>query len=159
MKTITHISGVLLLALFSNQVMADIELSTTAQVEVTETNAQGEKVVKRQPAKQVVPGKEVIYTIRAKNTGAEPAGSIVVTNPIPNQTVYVDGSAFGSGTEITFSVDGGKNYGKPGQLTVKTADGTTRPATAQDYTHVRWTFQFELQPGQEAPVWYRVRVK
>jgi uncharacterized repeat protein (TIGR01451 family) len=139
--------------------MADIELTTTAQVEVTETNAQGEEVVKRQPATQVVPGKEVIYTIRANNTGAEPAESIVVTNPIPQHTEYVEGSAFGSGTDITFSVDGGKSYGKPGQLTVKTADGKTRPATSRDYTHVRWIFQFELQPGQEAPVWYRVRVK
>ena len=111
MKTISNIFSILILAIFSHLAMADIELSTTAQVEVTETNAQGEKVVKRQPATQVVPGKEVIYTIRAKNTGTQPAGSIVVTNPVPQHTEYVEGSAFGSGTEISFSVDGGKSYG------------------------------------------------
>ncbi len=101
----------------------------------------------------------MIYTITAKNTGSEPADNIVVTNPIPAQTVYVEGSAFGAGSQITFSVDGGKNYDTAGNLKVKDASGKSRAATAEDYTHVRWTLAFSLKPGESAPVWYRVRVK
>ena len=159
MKTLIKLSTLLILAMFSSQVMAQIELKTVAEVEVTEIDKQGKKIVKRTAPTNVVPGTEVIYTITAKNTGNEPADNIVVTNPVPKETVYVDGSAFGAGTNITFSVDGGKSYAKAGKLTVKDKAGKDRAATAKDYTHVRWTFQFNLQPGQEAPVWYRARVK
>ena len=159
MKHIIHIFTILLLAMFSQLALAEIELTTTAQVEVTETDSQGKEIVKRQPAKRIVPGSIVIYTITAKNTGNEPAENVRVTNPIPKHTVYVDGSAFGAGTDITFSVDGGKSFGKPEKLTIEATNGTTRPATTEDYTHVHWNFDFELQPGKKAPVWYRVRVK
>jgi uncharacterized repeat protein (TIGR01451 family) len=159
MKTLIKLSTILTLAMFSSLAMAQIEVKTVAEIEVTEINQQGKKTVKRKPATTVVPGTDVIYTITAKNTGNEPADNIVVTNPVPAKTVYVDGSAFGAGTNITFSVDGGKSYAQPAKLTVKDKAGKARAATAEDYTHVRWTLQFNLQPGQEAPVWYRVRVK
>ena len=159
MKSLIKLSTLLILAMFSVQAMAQIEVKTVAEIEVTETDKQGKKIVKRVAPTSVVPGTEVIYTITAKNTGTEPADNIVVTNPVPKETVYVDGSAFGAGANITFSVDGGKSYAKAETLTVKDKAGKPRPATAKDYTHVRWTFQFNLQPGQEAPVWYRARVK
>ena len=159
MKSINLLSSILALALVSSPVLAEIKLTTVAEVEVTETDAQGNKTVKRVPPSRVVPGTEVIYTITAKNTGTQPADNIVVTNPIPEQTMYVDGSAFGAGTTITFSVDGGKSYNSADKLTVKGTDGKPRAATAEDYTNVRWTLQFSLQPGQEAPVWFRTRVK
>lgn len=159
MKTLIKLSTLLILAMFSAHAMAQIEVKTVAEIEVTEINDKGEKIVKRTAATNVVPGTEVIYTITAKNTGTEPADNIVVTNPVPDQTVYVDGSAFGAGTNITFSVDGGKSYDKAQNLKVKDKAGQSHNAKAEDYTHVRWALQFNLQPGQEAPVWYRVRVK
>ena len=100
MKTLIYIGMLFVLAAFSNQVLAQIELTTVAEIEVTETDAQGKKTVKRIPPRKVVPGTEVIYTITAKNTGNEPADNIVVTNPVPKHTEYVDGSAFGAGTNI-----------------------------------------------------------
>ncbi|MGB5538993.1 MAG: hypothetical protein WBO37_02785 [Gammaproteobacteria bacterium] len=159
MKTLTRISASLLLMIFSGQLMAQIEVSAIAEIEVTEVNAQGEKVVKRTAASSVVPGTEVIYTITARNSGTVPADHIVVTNPVPEETVYVDGSASGSGTDIAFSVDGGNSYDKAEKLTIEDADGNLRAARAEDYTHVRWTLQSNLGPDQEAPVWYRARVK
>ena len=159
MKALIKLSALLILTAFSSQAMAQIDVKTIAEIEVMEIDKQGKKIVKRTAPTNVVPGTEVIYTITAKNTGNEPADNIVVTNPVPKETVYVDGSAFGAGTNITYSVDGGKSYDKAEKLTVKDKAGKPRAATAKDYTHVRWTFQFNLQPGQEAPGWYRVRVK
>ena len=57
------------------------------------------------------------------------------------------------------SEDGGKTFNTARQLMVTGTDGKPRPATAEDYSHVRWTFQFNLDPGQQADVWYRARVK
>jgi uncharacterized repeat protein (TIGR01451 family) len=159
MKPFFKLTSILAMALFSSLAMAEIKLTTTAETEITQTNAQGEKITKRVPATRVVPGSEVIYTITAKNSGSEPADDVVVTNPIPKQTVYIEGSAAGSGTDITFSVDNGKSFHPPAELTVPGPEGKPHPATAQDYTHVRWRLQFELKPGDAAPLWYRVRVK
>ena len=159
MKPLTKLSTGLILAIFSSQLMAQIEITAVAEVEVSQTNELGEKIVKRTEATSVVPGTEVIYTITAKNTGTEVADKVVVTNPVPKQTVYVDGSASGPDTVITFSADDGKTYDTARQLMVTGTDGKPRPATAEDYSHVRWTFQFNLDPGQQADVWYRARVK
>lgn len=159
MKLLINLSASLILAIFSSQLMAQIEVTAVAEIEVSETNAQGEKTVKRTAATSVVPGTEVIYTITARNSGTEVADSIVVTNPVPKQTVYVDGSAFGPDAVISFSVDGGNTYDAAQKLMIKDTTGKPRAATAEDYTHVRWTFQFKLNPGQEADVWYRARVK
>lgn len=159
MKLLTKPITVLILAIFSGQLMAQIEVTAVAEVEVSQTNELGEKTVKRTAATSVVPGTEVIYTITAKNTGAEVADNIVVTNPVPKHTVYVDGSAFGTDAAITFSADGGKTYNTARQLMVTGNDGKPRPASAEDYSHVRWTFQFNLDPGQQADVGYRARVK
>ncbi len=137
---------------------ADIRLKTVAEVEVRIVNDKGETEVKRVPAAKVVPGTEVIYTITVSNLGDQPADSVVVTDPIPENTTYVDRSAFGAGTKITFSVDGGISYDLAGKLKVKDAAGNLRAATASDYTHIRWVLNFTLKPKDVAPVWFKARL-
>lgn len=159
MKTPTFMIATLLLALASSPADAQIEISTIAQIEIVETSADGKQTIRREAAKRVVPGTEVIYTITAKNTGNEPADKVVVTNPVPAQTRYVDGSAAGANTDITFSVDGGKTWGMAGTLMVVDTRGESRAATADDYTHVRWTLKSNLAPSQQIPVWYRAQIK
>ena len=100
MKTLISISTAFLLALVSSPVLAQIEVSTTAEIEVIEVNPDGTESVRRKAATRVVPGTEVIYTITAKNAGDEPADQVVVTNPVPAQTRYVEGSAAGANTDI-----------------------------------------------------------
>jgi uncharacterized repeat protein (TIGR01451 family) len=159
MKTLAKMSIALLLVLLSGPVMAQIEVSTTAEIEIVDVLPDGSEVVRIESASRVIPGTEVIYTITAKNTGTQSADSVIVTNPVPLQTRYVEGSAAGANTDITFSVDGGQSWGAAQSLTVTDANGEERTATADDYTHVRWTLQVELAPDQQVPVWYRVQVK
>ena len=137
---------------------ADIRLKAAAEVEVSVVNDKGEKEVKRIPATKVIPGTEVIYTITVSNVGDQPADSVVVTDPIPENTTYVDRSAFGAGTTITYSVDGGKSYDLADKLKVKDAAGNLRAATASDYTHIRWVLNFTLKPKDVAPVWFKARL-
>lgn len=159
MKTLVKMFSALLLAATSLPALAGIELDTTAEVEVVSTNEQGEQVVTRKQASTVVPGTEVIYTITAVNKGQDKADNVVVTNPVPPHTVYVEGSASGAGTDITFSVDGGQSYAAPAELTVTDSNGEQRNATAEDYTHLRWRYRTSLGPAQQAPVSYRAQVK
>lgn len=159
MNALFKISATLLLILFTSQALAAIELKTVSEIEITEIDDKGKKTVKRVPAKRVVPGTAVIYTITATNKGDKPAENIIVKDPVPNNMTYIEGSAFGAGTVITFSVDGGKKYDTPEKLIVKDAKGKPRRATADDYTHIRWTFQFKLKPGEAAPVWFKAKLK
>ena len=116
MKFLITISSALLFlaSVASVHAAADIRLKAVAEIEVPVVNDKGETEVRRMPATKVVPGTEVIYTITVSNLGDQSADNVVVTDPIPENTTYVDRSAFGSGTEITFSVDGGKSYGLAG---------------------------------------------
>ena len=160
MKFLITISCTLLFmaSVASVHAAADIRLKAVAEVEVTVVNDKGETEVKRVPAAKVVPGTEVIYTITVSNLGDQAADSVVVTDPIPENTTYVDRSAFGAGTKITFSVDGGKSYDLAGKLKVKDAAGKLRAATASDYTHIRWVLNFTLKPKDVAPVWFKARL-
>ena len=72
----------------------------------------------------------------------------MITNPIADNLVYVNGSGFGQGTQLEFSVDRGATFGKAEELQV-VEDGETRPAEAHDYTHVRWVVLGNLAAGEQ----------
>jgi uncharacterized repeat protein (TIGR01451 family) len=135
-----------------------ILLKSIAESEITVKNAQGEPVKKRVPLSKALPGAEVIYTTTFTNQGSKAAGDIVVNDPIPKDTTYVGGSAYGDKTTITFSVDGGKSYAAPEKLIVTTADGHERPARPNEYTHIRWVYQGQLPPGSTGSAGFRVVV-
>ena len=63
--------------------------------------------------------------------------------------IYIDGSAFGPGMQIEFSVDDGMSFAAADQLTVE-ENGEERRATADDYTHIRWVMDNDLEAGAQA---------
>ncbi len=104
------------------------------------------------PVGKVVPGDVVAYTIEARNVSTSGADRVVITDPIPAEMKYVEGSAAATGAQLLFSVDGGFRFGSPDELTVANEDGTRRPAVASDYTHVRWVFATPLAPAEQRSV-------
>ena len=126
--------------------------------EVTE-NVNGEKKTKLVPAAKVLPGEEVVYILSFANEGDAEASNLVINNPVPAHTWYRNGSAFGAGTEVSVSVDGGQQYGQLVELTVPLANGKERAATSKDVTHVRWAVNYALQPGKTGTVSYRAVVQ
>ena len=83
----------------------------------------------------------VMYSVVCTNIGLGHATEVVLSNPIPAGTTFVEGSAVGSGTEIT--VDRTK------------ATGVQRGAAAL----VRWKLKEALQPGAEKVVSFKVIVQ
>ncbi|MCH8116701.1 MAG: DUF11 domain-containing protein [Proteobacteria bacterium] len=125
-----------------------LNVQTVVQKEEVIVNDAGETETRLVAADIVVPGERVVYTITFRNVGEEPADNVVITNPIDDSLTYVDGSAFGPGMDIQFSVDGGVVFAPADDLTV-TEDGVERPAVAADFTHVRWVMQNELAVGAQ----------
>jgi uncharacterized repeat protein (TIGR01451 family) len=143
------LSGILLTFLaFTAAAQSHIDVQTTVQKEEVFLNDTGEEEKRLVPAEKVLPGETVYYTITFTNTSDEVADNVVVTNPIAEELMYLDGSAFGPGMEIVFSVDGGETFAVADELNV-TDNGEIRAAEAKDFTHVRWVMQNDLAAGAQ----------
>jgi uncharacterized repeat protein (TIGR01451 family) len=136
--------------------VADNERPATLQVKATAAVRHDHALV---PADRVVPGDEVFYTLEIRNTGSRPLPPPTVDFPIPEHMRYIANSAVGAGAEVSYSVDGGHTFDRPENLSVVPADGDARPATATDYTHIRWRLKHALQGKAMALARFRAVVK
>lgn len=136
-----------------------VSLTMEAQKEVESINEKGEKEIRYVEAESVVPGDVLRYSIRYHNAGAQAADALVITNPIPQHMEYLAGSAHGQDTRIIFSIDGGKSFDQPENLTVIETDGSKRTATAGEYTHIQWRMNNPLPPAGEGSVGYRAKLE
>jgi uncharacterized repeat protein (TIGR01451 family) len=136
-----------------------VKVTSVAQVETEIVGKDGQKMLKRGPVQKAVPGTEVIYTTTFENLIKKPVGNIVINNPVPNDSEYKAGSAFGRDCDIQFSADGGKTFGHAEELKVKDADGKSRPALAKEYTNIRWIYKKQLAPGKSGEVGFRAAIK
>ncbi len=136
-----------------------VELKMAAEKEVAITGADGSKTMERVPAEKVIPGDLVIYTITYTNKGDKPAENLVVKNPIPEHMKYVDGSAAGENSAITYSVNNGKTYDVPEKLTVKDAKGNTVKVKPSDYTNIRWTLTKPVAPESSGTVSFKAKLE
>ena len=135
-----------------------IKVTSIAQMEVEVTDKSGKKLLTRTPVDKAVPGNEVIFTTTFKNINNIPVNNIVINNPIPKDTEYKAGSAFGKNCEILFSVDGNV-FAYAEDLMVKGDDGRQRIALPKEYTHIRWNYTAPLAVGKSAEVGFRAVIK
>jgi len=141
------------------QAAADgLSIKAIAEVESKGIEA-GREVVKLIPADRVVPGDRVIYTLEVHNAGATTVDTPIVTHPVPEHMLYVADTAVGPGAEVSFSIDGGRNFDRAENLQVRGADGQMRPALAADYTDIRWQLKNSLKANSTAFVRFRALVK
>ena len=138
---------------------AAIKVTSIAQMEVEVTDKNGKKVLKRTAVDKAVPGDTVIFTTTFKNIIDKPAANIVINNPIPTDTTYIAGSAFGKDCEIMFSADGGKTYAHAEELKIRNANGQQRLALPREYTDIRWNHKVSLAAGKSAEVGFRAVIK
>lgn len=148
----------------------NLELELTGQLKVIKRNWRGEEEVAWRslegglfrPAPQVKPGDVIRYTVSGNNRTEQPISGLVLTDDLPPNTVYVMGSAASvGGAAIAYSIDGGKTYTANPTIQVKLPDGRveTRPAPAERYTHVRWTFPSAVPAKGSVSGQYQVRVR
>ena len=145
-------AAALLACAFATQALAQKEgcvaVNTTAEIEKDVVNDKGEKSKTLVPAGKVIPGTEVVWTVTANNTCKAPSENVVISNPVPEHMTLVPNSAFGPGSDITYSVDG-KTFAAADKLTVQ-ENGASRPARADEIKHIRWVLKSALQPGASA---------
>ncbi len=131
-------------------------------IELVQTTQTAEGEIKTQfvAADKVVPGDQLIYRLRYANEGKDAAEKAVLTLPVPTEVAYVDHSANAPDpdADIVFSVDGGQNFVNRRALTV-TENGATRPARADEITHIRFTFADPITPQEKGEITFRATVE
>jgi len=138
--------------------LAIAEVTLTTTVNRVATSVDASSVVADDTLSEVLPGDVLRYTIEFENTSTQDvaAGSVVITNPLPANTLYLEGSATGVDTLITFSVDG-ETFAAPEALVV--GEGTNaRTAGAADYRAIRWTYQPMLGAGESSEVSFELQI-
>jgi uncharacterized repeat protein (TIGR01451 family) len=110
------------------------------------------------------PGETVRYVVTASNTSDRNIKKLVVTQPIPQNSIYVLGSSTLpniQGVKVNYSIDGGKNYSEAPTIRVKNEKGeiVTVPAPESMYTHVRWNFGDNFPAKTAVNATYQVRIR
>ncbi len=150
------ISAILALAVPGAALAANnVELSSDVFVERKIDKPNGKTAIVLEQPKTVIPGDNLVFVVRYKNVGTQPATDFSVTNPLPKAVAF-NGTA--DGKEIV-SVDGGKTWGPLSTLTLTRENGEVRPAMMTDVTHVKWKFDRSLSVGSEGKLVFRGTVK
>jgi len=155
--------ALLVLLSFSQTAFAkpDVKITIEAlkQVVVKKDSKTSTKLI---PAKEAKPGDTVIFQLHYHNKGDEAAKKAIIIDPIPLETTYVKGSAFGAGSTITFSADDGKHYAAADKLfkEKKLANGKIEKKIIPPrfYTHIRWLIK-EIPAGKSGFCSFKVELK
>jgi uncharacterized repeat protein (TIGR01451 family) len=106
----------------------------------------------------VLPGDVLRYRLRFTNLNQGDVRGVVFTNPVPTGLRYVDGSA-GADREdvmVEYSTDGGKTFAtRPMVSEVVAGKRVQKPASPEQYTHVRWTVRGSISPGATVTAEFR----
>jgi len=148
----------MVLPAISFNAFAQVELKTEMYKVIEVPIENGASKIEWIQPNSITPGDRVGYRLIVENKGDKLAKDIVLNNPVPENTLYVDGSARGANSSIVFSVDQGKTFAKPEKLFIQ-KDGKKLPATAKDYSNIRWILNSALKAGEKGSVQYVVQVK
>jgi len=110
----------------------------------------------------VKPGEILDWRIVSSNEGTGAARDYKAVGHIPAGTTLIAGSAAGeSGSQVTYSIDGGKTFSTQPVVEERQADGTVKRVAApvSMYTEVRYEWSDAFAPGGKLSASYKVRVK
>ena len=163
LATTTHkgalLAGLLLLSGSALAQQGTIQLEHKAEQWESVTDDSGVEQPRLVEATRVLPGEEVLFTVTYTNAGDQAAEDVVITNPVPDHMSYVNDSATGDNTSVTFSADGGETFAAPQDLLMTDALGAERPAAARDYSHIRWVVDSDVTAGGRGTVQFAAVVE
>lgn len=142
-----------------------VVVTLEAYLVTTVTNDDGEVEEVFTEATEARPGQTVEYRVVVTNGSDEtlPAGTVVITGPVPSTTFYLANTAAEEpeSFKTEFSADGGESFSElPVMITVTNDEGeqevTADPAS---FSAVRWTLLDALAPEATHTFVYRVEVK
>ena len=139
-----------------------IVVSLTVHKQVLIKDEFGNVKVERTPVKLARPGDILVYSLHYTNKGRSEAWRINLTDPIPEGTILLLGSAEGEGTTIRYSIDEGKTFQPPPiKIVVTDEEGRDKEVDAppEMYTHVLWSIEGPIERRETGKVSFKVKVQ
>lgn len=140
----------------------NVVVDVAVMKEVVVRDDQGtERVVLREVG-SARPGDTLVYTITYTNQGDQPAINPRVQDEIPEGTQLVPDSWSIGGKALAVSIDGGGTFTEyPVRRQVRLADGSLREQEVgpESYTHLQWSSNEPLPPGESREVSFKVIVR
>jgi uncharacterized repeat protein (TIGR01451 family) len=133
----------------------EVQTELIAEVRVETVDAANRRVVRFIPATVLSQGEVVYYTLRIRNPSSQYLRDVVVTQRIPANTAYVQGSAAAPGADVSFSIDSGLTFAPSEELQTIDTSGKAQTAPPEEYTHIRWRMRNALAPGAVALARFR----
>ncbi|WP_066531581.1 hypothetical protein [Erythrobacter sp. CCH5-A1] len=131
-----------------------VSVNGDIRAEKTVTAPDGKTRIELVEPETFLPGDRLVFGQNYVNTSADVVTNFTITNPLPEAVRL----APDADPALELSADGGKTWGKLGSLSVINSDGTTRPATHADVTHVRWVLA-SIAPGATGRVAFPVIIR
>ena len=148
------IFSVLLFGLISVPALAEgLLVEQRAEVVVSVELETGEMVEERRPADLVRPGETVIYTVHYNNTLDDAAENIVLQMQVPDEMVFVAGSAEHAGVTTLYSFDG-ETYAMWEELMAAGGDEAESVSSAE-VRAIKWVFTEPVQANTEDEISFR----
>jgi uncharacterized repeat protein (TIGR01451 family) len=131
-------------------------------VEISGNVRRDNKTVSLEKAEAVKSGETLEWTISSANEGNGDAQKYRVVGQIPQGTTFVADSAKGDDSpQVTYSIDGGKDFFAHPMIKETQADGSVKEVQApvSMYTQLRFEWAKSLPSNAKLAAAYRVRVK
>jgi len=133
-----------------------LQVTSSILVEARAAAADGTTRIALMKPSKVTPGDKVIFVVSYRNTGTQPLGNVVLDNPLPRQVAYRSANPGSPAPDV--SVDG-KTFGSLETLRVRSLDGSTRAASPNDVTSVRWRLASPLAAGSQGQFAFQAVLK
>ena len=133
-----------------------LQVTSSILVEARAAAADGTTRIALVKPSKVTPGDKVIFVVSYRNTGTQPLGNVVLDNPLPRQVAYRSANPGSPVPDV--SVDG-KTFGSLETLRVRSLDGSTRAASPNDVTSVRWRLASPLAAGSQGQFAFQAVLK
>ncbi|MES3153437.1 hypothetical protein [Sphingomonas faeni] len=133
-----------------------LQVTSSMLVEARSAASDGTTRVTLVKPSKVTPGDKVIVVLAYRNTGAQPLANVVLANPLPRSIAYRSANPGSPAPEV--SVDG-KTFGSLAALSVRSLDGSTRAASPNDVTSVRWRLASPIPAGAQGQFAFQAVLK
>ena len=107
---------------------------------------------------KVLPGDVMVYTVSYYNNKQDVTENFRLDMPIPREITFTEGSANRENANVLYSVDNGATYQSRDALRMTLPTGESRAASASDITHIRWTLNNDIQPGERGEIRFKGRL-